>query len=84
MRNYNAGNIDPKLTIVEVDIEYEDSLEVEKWTLVGKILTGRFLNKGAVKAILSKAWREILDLDSGLNIWPNYTLKRNALVWLNQ
>lgn len=45
MRNYNAGNIDPKLTIVEVDIEYEDSLEVEKWTLVGKILTGRFLNK---------------------------------------
>lgn len=49
---------DPETTTVDVEIGGDESLELARRTLVSKILSGRFINKGAVKNILSKAWGE--------------------------
>lgn len=48
--------IDPEATTVDVDLECDDSLDLATRTLVGKILPARFINKGAVNAIFSRAW----------------------------
>lgn len=55
---------DPEATIVDVELECDDSLDLATRTLVGKIFSGRFINKGAAKAILSRAWGDL----SGLKI----------------
>ncbi|KAJ1400226.1 Zinc finger, CCHC-type [Sesbania bispinosa] len=55
---------------VELDSEDLQSLQLAKRSLVGKILTAKTLNKGAVKSILLKAWRAPNDIqitDMGTN-----------------
>lgn len=56
-------------------IPLEDCEEGEKpivvSTLVGKVITNKALNKGAIKQILSKAWRDpptmtIMDIETKL------------------
>lgn len=57
---------------VALEEDRVESLETAKRILVGKILSGRLLNRGAVKNILSKAWGEPNGLqiaDLGPNIY---------------
>lgn len=57
---------------VELDQDRAESIDIAKRSLVGKILSGRLLNRGAVKTILSKAWGDLVGLqitDLGPNIY---------------
>ncbi|KAJ1382959.1 Zinc finger, CCHC-type [Sesbania bispinosa] len=57
----NKTNYADELTIeeaeIQLDIEGEVGLSIAKKTLVGRILTGKPLNRAAVKEILAQAWR---------------------------
>lgn len=56
--------LDLETTTVDVEIGCDDNHDLASRTLVGKICSERFVNKGAVKAILSRAWGNL----SGMKI----------------
>lgn len=83
----------PSLTTVEMEamIELEDtteeSTELATRTLVGKILTKKMLNKGAVRAICNTTWGEAADAkvsDMGPNVFmftfPSKDIAQNVLL----
>lgn len=59
--------------LVELDDVEEGSLELARRTLVGKILTKKILNKGAVRSICSSAWGEAAEVKIS-NMGPNIFL----------
>lgn len=47
---------------ITLDDEGEDSTHLTQRTLVGKVISDRILDRGAIKNILLKAWGEYKDL----------------------
>lgn len=71
---------------VELDDYVNDSEELARRTLVGKILTKKILNNGVVRAICSAAWGEASEVkisDMGPNIFlfsfPSEEIVKNIM-----
>lgn len=72
---------------IELEDVAEESEDLAKKTLVGKILTKKILNKGAVRAICNTAWGEAAEVkvsDMGPNIFmftfPSREIAQNVMI----
>ncbi|KAJ1388360.1 hypothetical protein SESBI_39187 [Sesbania bispinosa] len=65
----NDGDELPEI-IVELDSDEIHSFQLAKRSLVGKVMSNKTLNKGAIRSIVMKAWGDPVDLqitDMGVN-----------------
>lgn len=68
-RSNTTGSME---AFVELEEVANDNMEIAKRTLVGKILSKKILNKGAVRSICAAAWGEAVEVtisDMGPNLF---------------